>query len=298
MSTVVMVTADTVERVTALLDDDWNLQQAASAAGVTREMARHIGEYYGGHVSADPNDYRSPRQIQLIRDVGEEVMNHIAGNLGDTEAGCVMTAEQVAAAFPNTSKSHIAAAIRDAQLEPLLYDQTTESRERFTDGMIHEALQQAAKGGAALSGEEYDMWRGYHREAPSRSLIIHRFGTWSQACVAAGVNVVTRKERGWTHDAMWDALHRFAEDMMRTDQPLTFGGYTGWARDDRGRSAPSGSTLKARLFQTTPWSTVRVMLIQHLYREHGHRWVRATPPLTIPDPEDTDITNLPAEATA
>lgn len=113
----------------------------------------------------------------------------------------------------------------------------------FSDERILAGLREAAaEAGEPLAVTGYDGWRR-DREAPSSTLVIRRFGSWTAACAAAGVssNKTRSTSRKWS-DA--DVLAAVAAYLASEGSTGSYAGYVEWARVTDG--APSGPLLRQR----------------------------------------------------
>lgn len=116
----------------------------------------------------------------------------------------------------------------------------------WSDGAIFAALRSVAVGGRVTTNAYAAGYARAPRGAmPSLPLVTGRFGTWSAACRAAGLESAfsygPRIDR-WTVASCWEALAACAFDLGRAP---TVRAYEAWAsgRED----APSSTTLRARL---------------------------------------------------
>jgi Homing endonuclease associated repeat len=115
-------------------------------------------------------------------------------------------------------------------------------RETFTDDEILHAIRAAARRcGEPLSHGRYD---SVSRDVagPSSARVIQRFGSWRQACSAAGVtsgvparDYVTR----WDPASVASAVSAY---LASEGCPGTYAGYEEWARAHADR--PSGATVR------------------------------------------------------
>lgn len=123
----------------------------------------------------------------------------------------------------------------------------------FTDAQLLDALRAAAAElGEPLVASSYDTWqRG--REGASAALVIRRFGSWVNACTAAGlaVNKTRSTTRRWTDPELVAVVARY---LAAPGSPGSFAGYAAWAREQE--SAPSGATLRQRF---PSWNSVKAL---------------------------------------
>jgi hypothetical protein len=115
-------------------------------------------------------------------------------------------------------------------------------RQAFTDDQILEAIRAAARRcGEPLSHSRYDGVSG-DVAGPSSARIVQRFGTWRQACSAAGV---AAGSAGREYVQRWDrasVVIAVAQYLASEGCPRTYAGYEQWAR--AGADRPSGATVR------------------------------------------------------
>lgn len=116
------------------------------------------------------------------------------------------------------------------------------ARESFSDDDIRRALREAAAAcGEPLSHTRYDSVAA-SVAGPSSARVIQRFGSWREACGAAGV-ASSRPVR--EYDKRWDAARvaaAVAEYLTSGEGPPTYAGYAAWAQGSTER--PSGATVR------------------------------------------------------
>ncbi|KAA1421817.1 hypothetical protein F0U44_05985 [Nocardioides humilatus] len=120
----------------------------------------------------------------------------------------------------------------------------------FSDAQLRAAISAAAAElGEPLTVGAYDTWQRSH-DAASPALVIRRFGSWTQACAAAGVRTNTTRStsRRWTDDEVVEIVARYLRSPGSTG---SFADYSGWAKDQEG--VPSGATLRQRY----PWAEIK-----------------------------------------
>lgn len=100
-------------------------------------------------------------------------------------------------------------------------------------------------GGAPLTGPFYDAHRSPQSVGSGR--IIQRFGTWSEACHAAGVEVEERTRvyrRGWSQEDLLAWARRYLED---AGPAPSYKDFQQWLREHKNDGAPSAATMRNRL---------------------------------------------------
>lgn len=113
----------------------------------------------------------------------------------------------------------------------------------YSDAQLLAGLRAAADElGEPLTATAYDAWqRG--RDAASPALVIRRFGSWLEACRAAGL--ATNKTRSTTRRWSDDEVVAIVAAYLRTPGSTgSFAGYQAWAKEQEG--VPSAATVRQR----------------------------------------------------
>lgn len=125
---------------------------------------------------------------------------------------------------------------------------------QFTDKECLDALRAVAGDSKTLSVKRY---QDSHGGKPSPMVLIHRFGSWKDACKAAGIEPAEARRDSWV--SKWDkpsGLKRWLREFFEEYGPTgTSTQYDKWSRGVPER--PSLATLRNRL---GPWSTLRSLL--------------------------------------
>jgi uncharacterized protein (DUF433 family) len=138
----------------------------------------------------------------------------------------------------------------------------THEAERFwTDERLISALQSASEDGV-LTIPRYQKWRtsGATIEGkipPTHTLIVWRFGTWSDSLAVAGLRTSDRKNhriysRSWSADDAIVAVKTYTHQSLRDNVRPTLAGYEKWCHTNPGN--PSGSYL--RYLTGKPWADI------------------------------------------
>jgi hypothetical protein len=113
----------------------------------------------------------------------------------------------------------------------------------FSDEQVLEGLRQAAGvHGEPLSASAYDAYFAEHQLA-SRSRVVQRWGSWNEACAAAGltVNVTHSGYRSkWSEAVITEHVADYLADARRP----SYAGYDAWQKSTSG--APSAQTVRNR----------------------------------------------------
>ncbi|MEZ0577268.1 homing endonuclease associated repeat-containing protein [Nocardioides sp. MH1] len=123
--------------------------------------------------------------------------------------------------------------------------------QEFTDRQLAAAVAAAsAELGEPLTVGAYDAWQRGRDDAASPALLVRRFGSWKQACAAAGVatNATRSTSRRWSDDDVARIVARYLRSPGSTG---SFADYSAWARDQA--DVPSGATLRQR----HPWAQIK-----------------------------------------
>lgn len=115
------------------------------------------------------------------------------------------------------------------------------------DAVLAELRRVAAlPGGDPLGGPFFDANRA--EGVPGAGRLIQRFGTWREACEAAGVAAVeaSRAHYGtkWTDDLLLGWVRDYLAD---PDATGSYSQFQAWLRERKGDGAPSGQTVRNRL---------------------------------------------------
>ena len=104
----------------------------------------------------------------------------------------------------------------------------------------------ALPGGSPLGGPFFDAHRA--EGVPGASRLIQRFGSWRQACEAAGVAPIeaSRSNYGtrWTDDLLLGWVREYLAD---PDSTASYQQFQGWLKERKSAGAPSGQTVRNRL---------------------------------------------------
>lgn len=111
----------------------------------------------------------------------------------------------------------------------------------YTDEQILDGLQAAAEThGQPLSVTQYDAYAAGH-DVVGRVRIIQRFGTWNDACLAAGLDV-NAAQRAYGKKWSTTSVLPFVAAYLGEATKPSYAGYTAWAREAAG--APSAQTVR------------------------------------------------------
>lgn len=159
----------------------------------------------------------------------------------------IAAVQRLVAADPAISTADIVAALdypRQTVLQAARRVPRTPGRRghrRYTDADLIAALRTVASDGL-LSGSTYQR-SASSRGLPTRVTIVNRFGTWTRALAAAGLNPTPMEgppgQRQYPDADILGAVRAAA-----ADGATTFDGYMLWAQQREGR--PSGSTVRLR----------------------------------------------------
>jgi DNA-binding CsgD family transcriptional regulator len=229
------------------------LEQISQHFGVSRERVRQILRQAGG---PSANDLRERRAAE--REAAEVVDRERLIVLLESEPGLSMqeVSERLELRVTDIRRlapSHARRLIAD-------YGVTKSSTQRWSDADILGAIQHASTYEFPLSASTFGqlVTRG-EVVGPSVPLVYMRFGSWTSACTAAGVesgtSFIESYESRWTDD---DLLGFVCAYLMIGNSAGTFSGYDIWAKQE-GHDAPSAGTIRVRL---GPWGGVKKRALQ------------------------------------
>jgi hypothetical protein len=115
------------------------------------------------------------------------------------------------------------------------------ANERYSDLEIARALRAAAKvAGEPLSVGKYDKIRATF-DGPSAIRLIQRFGSWSQACQAAGVRSGDPK-RSYARKWERSQIVEFVRTYLALSRKVSFADFSNWLKQVP--NAPSAATCR------------------------------------------------------
>jgi hypothetical protein len=113
----------------------------------------------------------------------------------------------------------------------------------YSDEQVLEGLRQAAAvHGEPLSASAYDAYFPEHGLV-SRSRVVQRWGSWNQACAAAGL-AVNATHSGYRSKWSAAAIAEHVADYLADVSKPSYAGYDAWQRDRPG--TPSAQTVRNR----------------------------------------------------
>lgn len=121
----------------------------------------------------------------------------------------------------------------------------------FSDEQLLDGLRAAAAElGEPLTAGGYDAWQRGRDIAGSPALLIRRFGSWRNACAAAGLqaNATRSTSRRWSEEDVVAVVARYLRSPGATG---SFADYSAWAHGQE--DVPSGATLRQR----APWAELK-----------------------------------------
>jgi hypothetical protein len=117
------------------------------------------------------------------------------------------------------------------------------AQQRYSDERMLRALRDAADVvGQPMSTGAYEQIQR-ERDLPTWLAIVHRFGTWNAACLAAGLKVNAQhsgRAATWDEGSTAEAVAQFLADPEAGGQ--SFAAYAAWAKGRDG--VPSGQTVR------------------------------------------------------
>lgn len=117
------------------------------------------------------------------------------------------------------------------------------AQQKYSDERMLRALRDAADlAGQPMSTGAYERVQR-ERDLPTWLAIVHRFGSWNAACIAAGLTVNARRTgraATWNEASTAEVVARFLADPEAGGQ--SFAAYAAWAKGRDG--VPSGQTVR------------------------------------------------------
>jgi hypothetical protein len=220
------------------------LQDIGTVFEVTRERVRQVLAKRYGITGEDMLALRRALKAERLASDGEKVLAWARTNPGRTLDD--------AAVATGVAVERIKRALTTEEVRRTFAPKRPKHQPRFSDEDILAAIVAAAdEHGDPLSHSRYDEYAAVHG-TPTASRVIQRFGTWTAACTAAGVGVLTRNRtytRRWTPGAMVDAVIDYLASPGATG---TFADYDRWARTQP--QHPSSGTVRN---QFGSWTAVK-----------------------------------------
>ena len=220
-----------------------------------------IAEYQNGKTLkqvATNHQITAERVRQILRDHdikrrtpgqrGSDAYTEWANTNGDKIVAQMRTAGSVRQTITDLSGTYPKAWLRRLAQERITPSERLQHRRgpAYTDTQLLEALRTKAHNGH-LSGKDYEEQR--LPGEPALATFVLRFGSWTNACKQAGLNITQRARsvnRRWSEMDMLNAVRQYAQFAETNGDIPTVLGYDAWRRLQT-TSLPSFSTLR---FQT------------------------------------------------
>ncbi len=227
-----------------------SLSEIGLAFGLTRERVRQIIRDAGGPGGSQAEAARRAREEEERRQLRERALAEIRRAPGST-------VDDVASALGTTADAVRSALGPEARRLLVTPHRSTSV---FSDELILEHLRLGARyAGEPLTVRSYDQVRGSF-DGASAPLVLQRFGSWRDACAAAGVAhgqpVRAHYSRRWTKDQLVDAV---AQYLSLPSSRGSFADYERWARRTPGM--PSSQTIRTQL---GTWTRAKTQALQRL----------------------------------
>ena len=218
------------------------LAAIADVYGLTRERVRQILNKHGGPDALDARRARAEAREAADADLRAAMFEWIDNNPGRSR-------RDIATRF-NTAEPEVSRLLGPAASRLLIRYQPADVQ--FTANEICDLLAYIAQEqGEPLSADTYDsVYLEYG--GPTSGRIMQRFGSWNNACRAAGLE--TNQGRP-TYSRRWsesDLIEAVAGYLASPGSAGTYAGYDEWARRTAG--APSAQTVRNAL---GPWSAAK-----------------------------------------
>ena len=253
-------------KMVELREAGWTFEEIGDQFGVTRERARQILNKAGA-VSAQELSERA----RLKRE--EEAESAAAAMRAQVRANPGTTLEVVAEQF-GVDLATVRRALTTAEMKLIVEADgrsASDASKRWSRQELLDLLKVVATYSWPVTVNSYDaLLEVGEIDGPTSQLFGRRFGSWSAACAAAGVESGTawggEYNRAWTEEDLWRYVCHYILD------PATKGTYQDMALWLAGKEdAPAGVTISIRL---GTWSTMKAGAIKRLVvsgelKEHG-----------------------------
>jgi transcriptional regulator with XRE-family HTH domain len=230
------------EGMSARYEAGETLAAIAAYYGLTRERVRQILRKHGGPTADAARRARAGARAAADAQVRASILEWLDDRPGQSR-------QDVATHF-GIPESEISRLLGGAASRLLIRAQPGEPQ--FSDGEICDLLAYIAEEeGEPLSSDTYDsVYLEYG--GPVSGRVIQRFGSWNNACRAAGLETNQGRpsySRRWTEGDLVEAVAAYLQSPGSNG---TYRGYETWAR--RTPDAPSAQTVRNML---GPWSAAK-----------------------------------------
>jgi hypothetical protein len=218
------------------------LAAIAADYGLTRERVRQILRRHGGPDAQAARHARDDARTAADDQLRSDILTSLDKRPGQARG-------DVAAHF-SIPEHEVSRLLGDAASRLLIRRQPVESQ--FADAEICDLLAYIAQEeGEPLSADTYDsVYLEYG--GPTSGRILQRFGTWNNACRAAGLETNHGRpnySKRWTESDLVEAVAAY---LQSPGNKGTYSGYDAWARLTP--NAPSAQTVRNGL---GPWSDAK-----------------------------------------
>ena len=226
-------------------------QEIADRHGVSRERVRQIIKKHGGPTVPEVKAARAIRESERLERVTQAIRTWLEtngpGTIEDVAEAISIPEDVVVTCWPKD--------LTNLRIRPAF------GKEVWSDAQIRAALTTANTFEHPLTGKGYEELRRVGEVVgPSRPLLTRRFGSWSAACVFAGVEsaeaIRDNYESNWTDSDILGFVREYLDDPGFSG---AYHRYDAW-RKEKAPDAPSAPTIRIRF---GPWSRVKQLAFRH-----------------------------------
>lgn len=234
------------QRMVEMRERGLTLQEIAVEVGLTRERVRQVLKKVGGPTSAEVRAARLAQREAAAQELRQRIQEDLEQHPGST-------LEEVAARL-RIDRSDVQAHVPE-HMRALVVNPARNVERLWSDDDVLAAIRTAATYAYPLTTNAYGkLVQSGEVPGPSMPRVWQCFGSWTEACRAAGVEPGQpwrdNYQSKWTDEDIRDFVHRFLSDR---EYRGTFAEYDLWRRA-RGLDAPSSALMRQRL---GPWTEVK-----------------------------------------
>lgn len=239
------LTRSVPRRVVSMIERRWQgltLEEVGAEFGLTRERVRQLLKQHGGPSSADIRQVRAEKARAAERDREEAISRTLRDALEKRGPMTLAEVVEVTGLDPSDVSKYW-----PENLAHLRLWGSGHAESRWTDEDICEALRHASIYEFPLSAAAYsELLRVGQVAGPSVPRIGQRFGSWTNACAAAGVVAGTpwnrEYESKWSDEDLLQLARRY---LLDPDAPSSAHRFNRWKRANA-PDGPSAQTLRNR----------------------------------------------------
>jgi hypothetical protein len=222
-------------RIISLRSQGFSQKEIATTMEVSREKVRQVYRTYSFTACSGPDLSTDVDETVITEKIVDCIKTSPGISISELSHLVQVSIEQCARCIPSSLKKFV------------VYLADREAVRLWTDDRILGALQLAANFAYPISAKQYDTFRRDGAfSGPSAVLVNTRFGNWTRACEAAGIESGSRPardyDRAWTDENLMNILIRYFLDSTTTG---TFANFDAWLRVSES-AYPSRATFRLR----------------------------------------------------